>query len=127
MTFRTSDSAEIASPRSVFSTASNSHTTPITSELNFIAGRRPQVTIPVTELRKLVDEFFLDCQYRQLATATVIGYRNILKHLFWFFEQRNIESCSTLELKQFCHYLLEPPEEGGRYEAPAHPQGIPRR
>jgi len=77
--------------------------------------RRSHLSIAVPELNKLVDEFLLDCQLRQLTAETVRNYRNQFGHLFWFLEQRGMDSCGTPELKQFLHYLQEPPGDGGRW------------
>ena len=82
--------------------------------------RRSQLSVAVPQLDKLVDEFLLDCELRQLTPRSVEGYRNQFKHLFWFLEHRGLASCGTLEPKQFLHYLQEPPEEGGRWDGRIH-------
>lgn len=89
-------------------------TTQFAAEPNPLFTRRTQFSIPVAELERLVEEFLLDCQLRQLIGPTVGGYRNQFLHLCWFLEQRGMVSCGTSELKQFLHYLQEPPGAGGR-------------
>jgi site-specific recombinase XerD len=90
-------------------------------------ARRPQIVIPVHELKQLTDEFILDCQYRHLKPGSINNYQNQFEHFFWFLERQQVEACGTLELKQFFDYLQSPPGKEGRWgkkylQGPLRPQ-----
>lgn len=75
-------------------------------------GQRPQISVSARDLKSLVNEFVLDCQYRHLTQETIRNYENLLGHLFWFLEQEGFSECSPLELKKFFCYLQEHRPEG---------------
>ena len=54
---------------------------------------------------ELIDEFILDCEIRKFTAKTIKGYKNNLKYLMRFLEEKhsiiNIEDVKTLHLKDF--------------------------
>jgi site-specific recombinase XerD len=87
----------------------------------FTISRRPvarQVSIAVSSLRSLVEEYLLDCEYRQHRPHTVDNNRCFFRNFFWYLEHQNYQTCGGQEVKMFLHYLGQEPARGGRFGNP---------
>lgn len=77
---------------------------------------RERAALPIAELPKAIEDWFIDCEYRLLSPRTIETRRVLLKNLRWFLNHRKFTLCGPQELKEFLHYLRHGHEEvGGRW------------
>ncbi len=78
--------------------------------------KKDEFVIPVPLLRRLADDWLLDCDLRQHSAKTQEDRRRVLNQMFWFFERRHFDAIGTSHLKAFIAYLLKGhTEPGGRW------------
>ena len=88
-------------------------------------GSTSLITIPVADLTRYAEDWFLDCEYRMHSPKTIETRRVFVKSLLWFLNNRGCQSCGTPELRQFFSYLLHGHEEsGGRWGNPRLTQPV---
>jgi integrase/recombinase XerC/integrase/recombinase XerD len=76
-------------------------------------------TIFVTELRRSIDDWLYDAEYRQQSKNTIDGKRLVCDKLLWFLEQQRHETCGLSELRQFMAYVRNGHRSpGGRWGNP---------
>lgn len=61
--------------------------------------------ISVSDLSRFAEGWLLDCEIRQHSQATLDNRRLVLNNLVWFLNEKNYDTCSTLELRQFFAYV----------------------
>lgn len=76
------------------------------------------IRLAIDDLERLAQEYLLDCEYRQHKPHTIQTNRNFLQHLFHYLRSQGYTACGKLEIKQFLHYIQQPPEPGGRWGNP---------
>ena len=73
-----------------------------------------EVSIAVTELEQLADEYLLDCEYRQHRPHTIVNNRGFLRKFAEFLKQNGYAHCGKQEIRLFLHHLQQPVSSGGR-------------
>ena len=76
-----------------------------------------QMALTLPELRGNIEEWLVDCEYRNHSPRTIEVRRLFTRNLLWWLEHTGREQCGTPQLKQFFLYLRNGHEEaGGRWE-----------
>src|SRR5688500_8968518 len=80
---------------------------------------KPEVSIPVSELRRQSEGWLLAGDIDQHSERTLGARRDIVGKLFWYLRSRECPDCGTHELRQFLAYLTHGHKEpGGRWGNP---------
>lgn len=75
--------------------------------------------LSLSQLRRIYDEWALDCQLKQFSAKTLDCRKVMLAKFFWFLESRSYSEVGAAEIKYFLGYLATGhTEPGGRWGNP---------
>lgn len=76
----------------------------------------PSHALATADLERFSEAYFCDCDLRLYSPRTIETRRVFLRNFLWFLHKRGYNTCGTMELRQFFHYLMHGHEEaGGRF------------
>lgn len=77
---------------------------------------KTEVTFSLADLERYAKGWLLDSEIRQLSPGTISNRKLIIEKLLWFFKQKELSCCGTLELRQFLAYVSNGHEDAeGRW------------
>ena len=77
---------------------------------------KSKISVPVDELLRQAEGWYLDGEYRQYSKGTVDLRRIILTKFFWYLTHKKIALVSSTEIKMFLAYVgNDHTDEGGRW------------
>lgn len=76
-------------------------------------------SLSVADLRHAAEAWLLDSEFRQVSEQTLWARRNTVTKLLWWLEREKLQTCGTLQIKQFLVYVSTGHEdENGRWDNP---------
>ena len=63
------------------------------------------VSIPLTEIKRFLSGYVVECRYRQLSPATIASNSGMVSKLVWWLEHNGSDTCGRMEIQQFLSYV----------------------